>query len=86
MPHDRNGNLVSVGDIVTIAFKVKSVTMNEEFCNCNLESCLKMPGSLDDRINLSAVNTAQTQIERHLVLPVPPTPEGGHVEPVKGGQ
>lgn len=43
MPHDRNGNLLEVGDIVNVPCKVTSVTPSEEYCNVNLETLYPMP-------------------------------------------
>lgn len=38
MPHDAHGNLIVPGDEVLIRYRVKSVSPQEGFCNCQLES------------------------------------------------
>lgn len=45
MPHDANGKVVKVGDIVNIPCVVKSVTPAEDFCNCTLETKYAMKGN-----------------------------------------
>jgi hypothetical protein len=46
MPHDRDGELLKVGDEVNIPCRVKEIQMTEEFCNCTLESNQPMyPGN-----------------------------------------
>lgn len=42
LPHDKNGTVVSVGDIVTVEFVVKDVSPNDEYCNCTLETAIPM--------------------------------------------
>lgn len=63
MSHDRNGTPLQAGDLVSMEFRVKSVSPDADqpnlFCNCDLESVLTMPGN-DTHSNLSAVNTRQT--------------------------
>jgi hypothetical protein len=45
MPYDLKGNLLQVGDIVSIPCKVKLVTIREEYCNVELETTQVMyPG------------------------------------------
>jgi hypothetical protein len=43
MPHDRNGMLLNVGDRVTVEATVKSIVMQEEYCNVTLETACPMP-------------------------------------------
>ena len=43
MPHDKNGELISVGDTVYIPCKVKSITMDENYCNLTVETTEPMP-------------------------------------------
>lgn len=43
MPHDKNGKLIKVGNIVLIPCKVKSITMSEDYCNLTVESLYYMP-------------------------------------------
>jgi hypothetical protein len=58
MPHDANGELINVSDIVYIPAKVKAVHMSEEFCNLDLEFMYIMPGR-SERDTFSAINTRQ---------------------------
>ena len=43
MPHDRNGVLLNVGDRVTVEATVKSIVMQEDYCNVTLETICPMP-------------------------------------------
>lgn len=58
MPHDKNGELLKVGDHVTMEFKVKEIHNTEDYCNVNLESVEGMP-PLGTKTSLGAVNTRQ---------------------------
>ncbi len=60
MPHDRNGRLLKVGDIVNMTFKIKDIYNTEEYCNVSLESVLSMPPT-ENKTTLSAVNTKQVE-------------------------
>lgn len=40
MPHDYNGELIQVGDIVYLVGKVSQITTGEEFCNIMVDSTL----------------------------------------------
>lgn len=37
MPHDRNGKILEVGDIVNIPCKIKQIHLAEDYCNYDLE-------------------------------------------------
>ena len=43
MPHDRNGKLLKAGDRVLIPAIVKSVSVQEDYCNVNLVTEIPMP-------------------------------------------
>ena len=43
MPHDRNGELVQVGDFVNVCCVVKSIVMQEDYCNVTLDTQCPMP-------------------------------------------
>jgi hypothetical protein len=60
MPHDCNGKLLKVGDVVNMQFKIKEIHNTEEYCNVNLESVLTMPPT-GNRTTLGAVNTKQVE-------------------------
>lgn len=61
MPHDANGNVIEAGDIVSIRFKVTQVSSGDDYCNVTLQSVIPMPPENKYCIDLSAVNTRQTE-------------------------
>lgn len=59
MPHDAEGNLLQVGDIVNLPCKIKEIYMTEEYCNCSLEMvCPMYPTNRKDSVT---VNTRQVK-------------------------
>lgn len=60
MPHDINGELLSVGDIVNIPAKVVGIHNTEDFCNLDLELMFIMPGR-SERDRYSNINTKQVE-------------------------
>jgi hypothetical protein len=42
MPHDRNGNILSVGDIVMVPCRVKAIHLTADYCNVDLETTERM--------------------------------------------
>lgn len=55
MPHDKNGKLLQVNDIVYIPAQVKSITTNLEYCNLSVETTEVMfPGEQKSTITLNA--------------------------------
>jgi len=58
MSHDRNGELISVGDQVYIPCKVKSITMDENYCNLTVETFYSMP-PYEDQKSTYTLNTKQ---------------------------
>lgn len=55
MPHDKNGNVLKVGDIVNVPCKIKSISMGEEYCNVELQTIEKMfPSDNTSTMNLNA--------------------------------
>lgn len=57
MPHDLNGNLLKVGDRVTVEFEVVTVYPTEELCNCTLATVEPMyPGEYKTSLT---INTRQ---------------------------
>lgn len=58
MPHDRDGKLLQVGDLVDVPCIVKEIHATEEFCNATLEIVQPMfPGNNRTTI---VVNTKQS--------------------------
>ena len=66
MPHDKNNNLLSVGDAVVIRGKVTAITQDgDHFCNLNVETDEKMyPGDNKTMIPLNA-----KQVEKLFEIP-----------------
>jgi hypothetical protein len=62
VPHDLNGKLVKVGQIVSMKFRVTSVSTGEEYCNANLESVEKLYPATTYGTGLSSVNTRQFEV------------------------
>ncbi len=60
MPHDRKGNLVNIGDTVSIICIVKSITAGEEYCNLTVVTKDPMP-PYTDGYTLS-LNTKQVEV------------------------
>jgi len=42
MPHDCDGTLLNVNDIVLVEAKIKEIHQTEEYCNLSLETSLGM--------------------------------------------
>jgi hypothetical protein len=59
MPHDKNGRLLEVGNMVTVRCKIKAIQISEEYCNLNLETETPMY-PLDSRTGLS-LNAKQVE-------------------------
>ena len=58
MPHDRNGNIVQVGDTVMVPCLIKAVHLTEDFCNVDLETKHCMYPT--DRPTVLTLNSKQT--------------------------
>lgn len=43
MPHDRNGNILKVGDTVMVPARIKAIHLTEDYCNIDLETLEGMP-------------------------------------------
>lgn len=56
MPHDKNGDELQEGDVVSLLCRVKSVQPNTDYCNCTLETVEEMAGSGKTTI---VINTRQ---------------------------
>lgn len=62
MPHDKNGNLVSVGDSVIIRGTVTQLMTGVEYCNVTVELDEPMP-PYTEKQTISALNTKQVEVE-----------------------
>jgi hypothetical protein len=62
VPHDINGKLVKVGQVVIMKFKVTAVMQGEEYCNASLESVEKLYPATTYGTGLSSVNTRQFEV------------------------
>jgi hypothetical protein len=58
MPHDRDGNLLEIGDFVYIPCIVKSISLTEDYCNLTLETTIPMPPE-NKYTNTYTLNTKQ---------------------------
>ena len=43
MPHDKDGNLLSIGDTVSIEAVIQSILMQEDYCNITIKTTRVMP-------------------------------------------
>lgn len=60
MPHDRNGKLLKVGDVVNVPCRVTQLHEGTEHCNVQLETLEPMP-PYTEPYTLS-LNTRQTEL------------------------
>lgn len=55
MPHDKNGKLLEVGDLVHVPAVVTSISMGTDYCNVSLETVEPMfPGVQKSAMALNA--------------------------------
>lgn len=59
MPHDANGKLLQVGDLVNIPCKIRIVHSEGNYCNLDVEFVYPMPAYPDQKTTYSALNTKQ---------------------------
>lgn len=65
MPHDLVGNSLTVGDIVLVPARVKSIYPGDEYCNVTLETTQAMfPGTSKSGMTLNA-----SQVILHTAIP-----------------
>lgn len=57
MPHDRDGRLLSVGDLVNVPCRVKAIHDTEQFCNVDLET--RQPMYPDTYLCMLTLNAKQ---------------------------
>lgn len=61
MPHDKNGQVLAVGDWVSVPCRVASISTGEEYCNVGLETTEPMfPGEQKNSISLNAKQVVLT--------------------------
>lgn len=82
MPHDRNGQLLAVGDRVTVEYEVVSITPGEEYCNVGLKSVELMPPYTDETGRSHATVNAKQCVKVHNGEVAGPAPA---VEASQGG-
>jgi hypothetical protein len=58
MPHDRNGNILNVGDTVMVPCRIKAIHLTEDYCNIDIETERPMPPT--DRATALTLNSKQT--------------------------
>lgn len=71
MPHDKNGQVLEVGDIVSAQFEVVAIQKSEEYCNATLRTVELMPPYTDEVMGKSTVTMNTKQ-----VVKVEPAPSG----------
>ena len=59
MPHDKNGNLIAVGDRVDIPCVVIAINPGDEYYNCTVETTEVMPPT--NTKNIITFNTKQVE-------------------------
>ncbi len=60
MPHDRNDNVLQVGDVVMVPCRVKAIHLTEEFCNLDLETIeVLFPSNNRSALTLNAKQTVK---------------------------
>lgn len=60
MPHDKNGNLLSVGDRVDIPCVITSIQTGPDYCNVTVETTEVMPPENKYK-NTYSLNTKQVE-------------------------
>lgn len=64
MPHDRNGKVLQVGDLVMVPCQIKEIHLTEEFCNVTLATSLPMyPSQAPSTLTL---NSRQVEVKSRL--------------------
>ena len=71
MPHDRDGNLVQVGDRVLIEASVESITSSEDYPNLTVRTVCPMPPYTEGTILV--LNAKQVRLSVR-AAPTPITP------------
>jgi hypothetical protein len=61
MPHDCNGNVLRVGDIVDIPCRVAVIHEGEDYCNVNLETIYPMYP--ESALTVISLNTKQVELK-----------------------
>ena len=63
MPHDMNGNILKVGDIVSIPCRITQIQLGEDYCNVSLETVKTMPPE-NKYTSSYSLNTKQIELVR----------------------
>lgn len=72
MPHDANGNLLKVGDKVSIPGKITLLAESDEYCNCTVELDYSMPPyTPEQKTSLGSINTRQVLLSAVQEVPSP---------------
>lgn len=81
MPHDANGNLLKIGDKVSIPGKITLLTTSDEYCNCTVELDYSMPPYTPEQKTSFSFNTKQVLLSA--VQEVPSPAPGAPAPPVE---
>lgn len=60
MPHDAKGNLLSLGDKVSVSGTITFIGESHGYCNCSIELEHPMPPD-NTKTSFSAINTQQVE-------------------------
>jgi len=58
MPHDRNGNVLNVGDSVMVPCRVRAIHLTADYCNIDLETVEGVPPTMST--STLTLNSKQT--------------------------
>ncbi len=61
MPHDANGQLLEVGDLVNLPARVVAIHTDGPYCNLDIELVHPMPAYPDQKARYSALNPRQVE-------------------------
>ncbi len=68
MPHDRDGQVLVVGDVVHVPARVKALHLTEDYCNVDLETLEPMPpGDGTNSMSLNAKQVVKADDHRRAV-------------------
>lgn len=84
MPHDMNGKVLQVGDLVSVPCRVKAIQLTEEFCNVTLVTVNPMYPSRDP--STLVVNARQVKVESRLSDRIVDLPAPGAPSPPQGNR
>lgn len=58
--HDKNGKPLKEGDLVSVLFKIRSVSADQDYCNITIDTVEVMPG--DGTTSCLTLNAKQVEL------------------------